>query len=79
MIDTEALFKAKQALNQFLIENPKAIKMQKELEEMLNNAGSLQNRRALLSWKIQENALRLGSTLEDLVKEVIKIGKLEVK
>lgn len=39
MIDSEALFKAKQELNQFLEKNPQAREFQKQIDELLKKAG----------------------------------------
>jgi hypothetical protein len=62
-MDTQALFKAKQDLNQFLRENPDLQPLQDKIDRVLNLAGSQQNRLAVLSYLLNNSLKELNEAL----------------
>jgi DnaJ-domain-containing protein 1 len=74
--DTEALFKAKQALNKFLEENPKAKDMQAKIEAELKKCGNNQhNRMAAIKTMMILSVRELQSKfaeIKNLAQDVIK-------
>jgi len=61
IMNTQALFKAKQDLNQFLREHPELQPLQDRVDRVLNQAGNQQNRIAILSHL-------LSNSLKDLTE-----------
>jgi hypothetical protein len=79
--DTEALFKAKQELNRFLEENPRAREMQAKIEEELRKCGNnSQNRMAALRTMMIMNVAELQekfSEIRSLADRIVTSSKGE--
>jgi hypothetical protein len=65
-MDTQALFKAKQDLNQFLREHPDLQPLQDKIDRVLNLAGNQQNRLAALSHLLNNSLKELNEVLKEL-------------
>ena len=65
-MDTAAMFKAKQDLNEFLREHPELLDVQAMIEENLRRAGSQENRMAILATLLRESLLELKRALQGL-------------
>jgi hypothetical protein len=68
-----AVFQAKQALNKFLNENPHLKPMQKQIDEMLQGAGSQHNRMVLLGQKMKDNQDKL---VQELNKFTVLVSRV---
>jgi predicted nuclease with TOPRIM domain len=66
MIDTEALFKAKQNLQQFLTEHPELQEKQAQIEAVLNKCNNSHNRLAVIQSMMMESVRELSKALNKL-------------
>lgn len=73
MIKSEELFKAKQALNNFLHEHPELLPMQKEISQRLHSAVTPHNRMALLTKMMTESLQKLKVAEADLQESLKKL------
>lgn len=67
MIDTEKLFQAKQALNQFLLEHPELRDYQTEIELALKKCGNSHNRMSTLAAMMRSNMRELRDAMNSLI------------
>lgn len=73
MIDTVAIFKAKQELNKFLNEHPHLKAFQKQIDEQLKSAGNDHNRRVVLTRMIVEHLTKLANASKELYNAALPI------
>jgi len=77
MIDSVAYFKAKQELNKFLEDNPRAKEMQAKIEDALSKCGdNSQNRISTLYTMMAMNVASLQEKLMEVKTEAEKIIEL---
>lgn len=69
-MDSEAYFKAKSNLNQFLAENPRLKPMQAEIDRVLDSAGNNHNRLVILKKLMMDKVKELENALLDLADEL---------
>ncbi len=74
-VNTEALFKAKQDLNQFLAEHPELVEQQGKIDAALRKCGdNPHNRMAVLRSLMRESLSSLGKAMGELKEAANKLS-----
>jgi DNA-binding MltR family transcriptional regulator len=79
MIDSNAVFTAKKALNEFLELHPEMIPQQKKIDEALKKAGNQHNRMETIQSMMILSVIELNNKLQEIKSEAAKVAEIANK